>query len=106
MKIKHKVSGLTLEGHFTYDGTDYRDTGAHGYSLYHNSQWEEVSEWKDVTHQCEWKKHPCGAYEARWINEWYLDHMGCRIEALPHEFRLRKISGLNGKDVFTVERRV
>ena len=111
MKIKHKVSGLTLEGRFTYDGTDYRDTGAHGYSLYHNSQWEEVAEWKDVTHECTWEEHPCGVYDERWRDEWYISHKGSRVEAHPHRYRVRAVKLYDGycstsiQAAFIVEKR-
>ena len=91
MKLKHKGHGAVIEGDFTFDGTDYKESTVLGYSLYHKSQWGEVQEWKDVTSECKWVKHPCGEYDSRWVNDWYLEHRGTRVEGCPERYRLRQV---------------
>lgn len=61
MKIRHKQSGVVLEGEFcccgemTGDGKAKHYFAAHrGQSTYDASEWEEVKpEWVDVTGECE-----------------------------------------------------
>lgn len=62
MKIRHKQSGVVLEGQFCrmgegnglYSRTYYLPVGLGPKSQYDTSEWEEVKpEWVDVTAECE-----------------------------------------------------
>jgi hypothetical protein len=61
MKIRHKPSGLTLEGGFVNDCGFWRDQHAviGQRSQYWCEEWERVPEerWVDVTAECTWRGH-------------------------------------------------
>ena len=55
MKIRHKQSGVELEGDFVRVSRSYFSmplTIPHGGSCYAASEWEAVPEWVDVTGEC------------------------------------------------------
>ena len=104
MKIRHKQSGVELEGDFVRVNGSYVSVPfsiPHGGSCYAASEWEAVPEWVDVTGECV-------VYEENAISH------GNSIRFVPHaathNYRLRKVrlfhvqSGI--RDAFIVERKV
>lgn len=102
MKIRHKQSGVELEGDFVRVNGSYFSVPLsipHGGSCYGASEWEAVPEWVDVTGEC--TVHEDGA----------ISH-GNIIRFVPHaatyNYRLRKVrfstDGLP-KWAFIVERK-
>ena len=103
MKIRHKQSGVELEGDFVRVNGSYFSVPLsipHGGSCYAASEWEAVPEWVDVTGECV-------VYEENAISH------GNSIRFVPHaathNYRLRKVrlfhvqSGI--RDAFIVERK-
>ena len=91
MKIRHKRTGVVLEGEFReFDNAVFIEVGKTS-STYSSSHWEPVQEWVDVTSECKWVKHPYGEYDSRWVNDWYLDHRGARVEGCPGQYRVRQV---------------
>ena len=101
MKIRHKRSGVVLEGDFAdcADCTHLRPLYFYDCvdgSRYHKEVWEEVPKrYRDVTAECEWVKHPCGEIEEKWRNDWYIRHEGRRVEGCPETYRVRKVELLS-----------
>jgi len=110
MKIRHKQSGVELEGDFVRVSESYLRMPLsipHGGSCYAASEWEAVPEWVDVTGECE-------------VSD-YRDATGTRMLSLYHPgtgknamhaangYRLRKVQvSIFGfpKWAFIVERKV
>ena len=63
MKIRHKQSGVVLEGEFFEQEKLFLEVAPHGSgynSAYSKAIWEEVKPvWKDVTAECEWAGGSC-----------------------------------------------
>lgn len=85
MKIRHKQSGVELEGEFEVTDTDFMENSDGRWqatSCYSKAQWEEVKpKWVDVTEAC----------EAHCMNR--IIHNGQTIDG-PTGYRLRKIKML------------
>ena len=100
MKIRHKQSGVELEGDFVRVSESYLRMPLsipHGGSCYAASEWEAVPEWVDVTGACELLQG---------IRLW---HGGKAIADLSNGYRLRNVQVSIGgfpKWAFIVERKV
>jgi len=99
MKIRHRQSGVELEGNFVRVNNSYFSAPIsipHGGSCYAASEWEAVPEWVDVTGECSLLQG---------IRLWHGER---GIADMSHGYRLRKVrlfhvqSGI--RDAFIVER--
>ena len=94
MKIRHKQSGVELEGEFEFTDTDFMENSDGRWqttSCYSKAQWEEVKpKWVDVTEAC----------EAHCMNR--IIHNGQTIDG-PTGYRLRKhcFDSCNGVHPYT-----
>lgn len=52
MKIRHKKTGVALEGEFILRPSDFVETVGGSSSFYSREIWESVPEWVDVTGEC------------------------------------------------------
>ncbi len=105
MKIRHKQSGVELEGKFMECGeggpcipsVSYFACGRYG-SRYDMREWEAVPEWVDVTAECE-----------EYTGWWHGNRLIVPYLDLASGYRLRKVSAVTlypeGK-AFIVERKV
>ena len=99
MKIRHRQSGVELEGNFVRVNGSYFSAPLsipHGGSCYAASEWEAVPEWVEVTGACELLQG---------IRLW---HGGKAIADLSNGYRLRNVQVSIGgfpKWAFIVERK-